>query len=84
MPPSVSRVDGLADMGLLSAGHKAELDRYIGYYEPYATSHDDFDADKPLQEEVRNAARTLVEAVKLQRKGKRVATDARLRDPRPK
>ncbi len=76
--------DWLQDMGLVSAGHKAELDRYIGYYEPYATSHDDLDADRPLQEEVRNAARTLVEAVKLQRKGKRVAADARLRDPRPK
>ncbi len=76
--------DWLADMGLLSAGHMAELDRYIGYYEPYATSHDDLDADKPLQEEVRNAARTLVEAVKLQRKGKLVSADAHLRDPRPK
>ena len=36
----------------------AELDRYIGYYEPYATSHEELDADKCVQEEVRNAART--------------------------
>ena len=33
-------VDWLKDMGLVSAGHAAELDRYVGYYEPYATSHD--------------------------------------------
>ena len=26
-------------MGLIGAGHAAELDRYIGYYEPYAESH---------------------------------------------
>ncbi len=30
-------VDWLKDMGLISAGHAAELDRYVGYYEPYAT-----------------------------------------------
>ena len=76
--------DWLTDMGLISAGHAAELDRYIGYYEPYATSHDDLDKDTALQEEVRNAARTLVAAVKLQRKGKLVAADAHLRNPRPK
>ena len=76
--------DWLTDMGLVSSGHAAELDRFVGYYEPYATSHDDLDADKPFQEEVRNAARALVAAVKLQRKGKLVAADAGLRDPRPK
>ena len=42
-----------------------ELDRYVGYYEPYATSHDALDRDRALQEETRNAARALVQAVKL-------------------
>lgn len=27
------------------AGPSAELDRYIGYWKPYATSHDGLDAD---------------------------------------
>jgi hypothetical protein len=31
--------DWLGDMGLIGAGHAAEIDRYIGYYEPYAESH---------------------------------------------
>ena len=33
--------------------------------QPYATSHDDLDRDTAFQEEVRNAARALVQAVKL-------------------
>ena len=44
------------DMNLISAGAKAELDAYVGYYEPYATSHAALDRDKAFQAEVRNAA----------------------------
>ncbi|MGH8431514.1 MAG: flavodoxin family protein [Solimonas sp.] len=77
-------VDWLKDMGLVSAGHAAELDRYLGYYEPYATSHDALDRDRAFQEETRNAARALVEAVRLLRRGKLGQPDARLRDVRPK
>ena len=77
-------VDWLHDLGLISAGHLAELDRYVGYYELYATSHDALDDDKAFQEEVRNAARSLVEAVKRMRHGKLVQPDARLRQPRSK
>ena len=77
-------VDWLKDMGLVSAGHAAELDRYVGYYEPYATSHDALDRDTAFKEETRNAARALVEAVKLLRQGKLAQPDARLRDIRPK
>lgn len=76
--------DWLADIGLNPAAPKALLDRYIGYYKEYATSHDDLDADRGFQEEVRNAARALVAAVALQRKGKLPRADARLEDPRPK
>ena len=79
-----SLVDWLEDIGLVSAGRKAELDRYLGYYKPYATSHDELDADTKLQEEVRNAARALVEAVRLMRRGELAKPDAKLRDPRPK
>ena len=76
--------DWLADMGLLSAGHKATIDRYVGYYEPYAESHPALDADRAFQEETRNAARALVKAVKLLRTGRFAQPDAGLGDPRPK
>ena len=77
-------VDWLKDMGLISSGHAAELDRYVGYFEPYAVSHDALDRDEAFQEETRNAARALVEAVKLLRRGELPKPDARLRDVRPK
>jgi multimeric flavodoxin WrbA len=77
-------VDWLKDMGLVSAGHAAELDRYLGYYEPYATSHEALDRDRALQEETRNAARALVQAVKLLRRGRLAEPDAGLREIRPK
>ena len=76
--------DWLRDIGLVSAGHAAELDRHVGYYEPYATSHDALDRDRALQEETRNAARALVQAVKLIRRNKFAQPDARLREVRPK
>lgn len=76
--------DWLTDMGLIAAGPKAELARYIGYFEPYATSHQALDRDRDFQEELRNAARTLVEAVQLQRAGKLPLAGAALKDPRPK
>jgi multimeric flavodoxin WrbA len=76
--------DWLNDLGLISAGHQAELDRYVGYYQPYATSHDAFDRDHAFQEETRNAARALVKAVKLKRLGKLAQPDAGLHEPRLK
>lgn len=76
--------DWLNDMGLIAAGPKAELARYIGYFEPYAESHQALDRDHAIQEEVRNAARTLVEAVQLQRKGQFPVAGSTLKDPRPK
>jgi multimeric flavodoxin WrbA len=76
--------DWLTDMGLMPAAPKALLDRYIGYYKDYATSHDDLDADRDFQEEVRNAARALIAAVMLQRKGELKRADAGITDPRPK
>jgi hypothetical protein len=60
------------------------IDRYVGYYEPYATSHDALDRDASFQEEVRNAARALVAGVKLSRAGAFPRADEGQRDPRPK
>ena len=76
--------DWLKDMGLVPAGHAAELDRYLGYFEPYATSHEALDHDQAFQDETRNAAQALVEAVKLLRRGALAVPDARLREVRPK
>jgi hypothetical protein len=71
-------------MHLCPAGPTAELDRYIGYWKPYATSHDELDADTAIQEEVRNAARTLLEGVMAKRSGQFVAAGEELSSPRQK
>jgi len=76
--------DWLDWMGLVDAGPTARLDRYIGYYEPYATSHDALDRDEAVQEETRNAARALAEAIAALRKGELVSPGRDLKRPRPK
>lgn len=76
--------DWLDWMGLVDAGPGARLDRYIGYYEPYATSHEALDRDTAMQEETRNAARALLRAVADLRVGKLSRPDAGLARPRPK
>ncbi|HET7694321.1 MAG TPA: NAD(P)H-dependent oxidoreductase [Vicinamibacterales bacterium] len=78
-----SLTDWLTDMDLVPATG-ATLDRYIGYYEPYATSHDALDRDTAVQEEVRNVARSLAAAVHLAREGAFARSDRRTTDPRPK
>jgi multimeric flavodoxin WrbA len=76
--------DWAQDMRLIPAGGNAELGRYVGYYEPYATSHEALDRDQAFQEEVRNAARTLMEAVTAKREGQLVTAGSKLKEPRPK
>jgi len=71
-------------MGLIDAGPTARLDRAIGYYEPYATSHAALDRDTALQEEARNVARAVARGVQLMRRGELRAADARIERPRPK
>jgi len=78
-----SLTDWLTDMGLVPAAG-ATVDRYIGYYEPYATSHDALDKDTAVFQEVRNVARAVIEAVRLSRDGKLPRADKGLVDPRPK
>jgi len=79
-----SIADWLTFMGLEAAGRKAELDRYIGYWEPYATSHDALDRDQAIQGEVRNAALTLAEALAAKRAGTWLSPGANLKRPRQK
>jgi multimeric flavodoxin WrbA len=79
-----SLADWLRFMHLRPAGRAAELDRYIGYWKPYATSHAELDADLAVQEEVRVAARTLLEAVRAARAGRLPAPGEHLEAPRQK
>ena len=76
--------DWLDWMGFIDAGAKARLDRFIGYYEPYATSHETLDADTAIQEEVRNVARSVATAVKQLRAGSLTDPGQGLEPPRPK
>jgi multimeric flavodoxin WrbA len=76
--------DWLDWMGLIDAGPQARLDRYVGYYEPYATSHQALDQDEDVQEETRNVARALLQAVGELRQGKLSAPGKDLKPPRAK
>lgn len=76
--------DWLDWMGLIDAGSQARLDRYIGYYKPYATSHNELDRDKDVQEEVRNVARAVAKAVRELRAGTLSQPDKNLETPRQK
>jgi len=76
--------DWLDWMGLIDAGVQSRLDRYIGYYESYALSHEVLDRDEAIQEEVRNVARAVAEAVKELRENRLSMPDAKLQRPRPK
>jgi multimeric flavodoxin WrbA len=73
--------DWLTDMQLIPAGADAMLDRYIGYYEPYATSHEALDRDRAIRKEVQNVAAALARAVKASRRRRRKPG---LPAPRPK
>jgi multimeric flavodoxin WrbA len=76
--------DWMEDIGMIPAGHLAAFERYVGYYEPYATSHQALDRDEAVQEDVRNAARALVQAVNQGRSGELKQPDRNLREPKPK
>jgi hypothetical protein len=75
--------DWLTDMKLLPAVRQGGIDRYIGYYGAYATSHDALDADKETQQEVRITAKTLITAVHLSRAGRFPDVESEP-EPRPK
>jgi multimeric flavodoxin WrbA len=76
--------DWLTDMSLVRASRTAEVDGYIGYMEPYATSHEALDKDEAFQQETGNAARALGNAVNLSRAGKYQRPDEDIEDPNPK
>jgi multimeric flavodoxin WrbA len=71
--------DWLTDMELISAGGMAEMDGYIGYQMPYATSHHALDEDDGFQQDVRSAATTLARAIALRVEGRLGEADSGLR-----
>ena len=76
--------DWLDWMGFIDAGAQARLDRYIGYFEPYATSHETLDQNTVVQEEARNVARAVAQSVVELRSGRLQAVQPKLSRPRPK
>jgi hypothetical protein len=74
----------LTDLHLLPASISSSFDRYIGYYEPYATSHQALDRDEAIQQEVRNAASELAQSVKAARAGQYKSLMPRYPEPRAK
>ena len=76
--------DWLDWMGLVDAGAMARLDRYVGYYEPYATSHEALDRDAAFLAEVRNVAHAVIRAVAAVRAHTLSQPGEGLTRPRPK
>jgi multimeric flavodoxin WrbA len=76
--------DWLNDLGLIQAGPSAALDTWIGWYRPYATSHEDLDADEDTFVQVEQAALSLAQMVGQIRSGAYRAPNAGLHSPREK
>jgi multimeric flavodoxin WrbA len=74
----------LSGNGLIQAGSSAVIDTLIGYYEPYATSHEKLDASPEIFVKVENAAHSLLDLVCDLRSEAYRQPDAGLRDPRQK
>jgi multimeric flavodoxin WrbA len=77
-------VEWLTSIGMVQAGAAATVDTLIGYWEPYATSHDKLDASPDVFTLVDNAAKSLANLVQAMRSGAWRAPDAGLRNPRQK
>jgi multimeric flavodoxin WrbA len=77
-------VEWLSSIGMHQAGTSAAVDTLIGYYEPYATSHDKLDEQRDVFMLVENAAQSLVNLVRAMRAGDWRAPDAGLKNPRQK
>jgi multimeric flavodoxin WrbA len=71
-------------IGLIPAGAQSQVERYIGYYEPYATSHEALDKDEAIVEETRNVARAVSNAIAAMREGRMAQPDADLKPLRQK
>lgn len=74
----------MTDLGLVQAGPLAAVDTWIGWYQPYATSHDDLDKDEAIFEQVQLAALSLSRLVMQMRSGAYRPPDEGLHGPRQK
>jgi hypothetical protein len=74
----------MIDMQMIPASRTALIDTWIGWYQPYATSHEDLDKDKEVFTEVGNASLALANMVQQIRTGKYIAPDKGLHVPREK
>lgn len=77
-------VDWLTDLGMVQAGPLAAIDTWIGWYEPYATSHDELDKDQALFTQVEQAALSLANLVGQMRDGTFVPPNHGLHGPKQK
>jgi multimeric flavodoxin WrbA len=68
-------------MGFMDAGTPSQLDRDIGYYQPYASGHHALDLDEPVKKEARNVARAVARAVVELRAGRLQAVTGKLAQP---
>ncbi|MFC4863121.1 hypothetical protein SA496_11590 [Pseudomonas sp. JS3066] len=76
--------DWLDWMGFVDAGIHARLEPYIGYFKPYATSHEELDNDLALQQEVRMVAQAVMRTAAEARAGNLACPRRGLQAPRPK
>jgi multimeric flavodoxin WrbA len=75
--------DWMTAMELVPAGAEAMLDRYVGYFEEYAASHEALDRDAAFMQEASNAAAVLMMSVAEMRAGRK-APGQDIRSPRQK
>lgn len=73
--PRGALTDWLDWMGFVASGVKSRLERFIDYYEPYATSHAALDQEDDMQKEVVNVARAITVCVNQIRKGRKEADE---------
>lgn len=74
----------LNEMMLIPSSVYGQIGRYIGYYGPYAESHDELDKDHALFEEVKLSSQALAMNIVAERAKKLVTQIPDLHDPRPK
>jgi multimeric flavodoxin WrbA len=75
--------DWLSSMELVPARDVAHLERYIGYWEPYATNHAALDRDDAIRREVEIAARAVARDANAARREPTASRD-NLKPPRQK
>lgn len=74
----------LTDMDLIPAGKGGVAASYIGYYEPYAKSHEALDKNKDFWIEAESAAKSLVNQVRFIREAQYMDPDKNLNHPMQK